>query len=184
MNTRTKLPSHTNEALRSFFGARPDGQDRPQDVFTPQFLIDAILRVWPEGIALDPCANRDAIVPANRYLYELGETTEWPDRTYLNPPYAFLKKWCQRLKGGSEHMMLAPVRANRLWMVRALSEATVQCWLKPFAFHGFHQSFPTPLTMAYYGDRIDAFREAFAEHGALVRIESVKGITDQGVLPL
>lgn len=173
MTTRKKMPNHTDEALRSFFGARPGGQDRPQDVFTPQFLIDAILKVWPEGIAMDPCANPDAIVPADRYLYEAGETADWPPRTYLNPPYAFLKKWCPRLKNGPEHMMLAPLRGNRSWMVRALSVASAQCWLKPFAFHGFTQSFPSPLVMAYYGERADAFREAFDGYGELVRVELI-----------
>jgi hypothetical protein len=171
MNTRTKMPRHSDEALRSFFGARPDGQDRPQDVLT-------------KGIALDPCANREAIVPADRYLYEAGEVADWPDRTFINPPYAFLEKWVKRLRRGHEHMLLAPVRANRAWMVRALSEATIQCWLKPFAFHGYTQSFPSPLAMVYYGQWTAAFREAFGEHGELVRVQSISPITAQEGLPL
>jgi hypothetical protein len=174
---------YSDRALRSFFGAREGGQDRPQSVFTPQLIVDAILQVWPEGIELDPCANQDAIIPAARYLYEFGEVAEWPDRTYLNPPYGYLKNWCRRMRRGHEHMMLAPVRPNRGWFVRAMCEASVCCFLRPFAFLGHIQSFPAPLAMLYYGDRIEAFTAAFGKHGELVEVKlrnSVNGLPGIG----
>jgi hypothetical protein len=160
----------TNKAMRSFFGAREGGQDRPQDVFTPQFMIDAILKVWPEGIALDPCSHPDSIVPALSELTENGELTPWPDFTYVNPPYKHLIKWCPRFKAFRELMLLCPVRANRAWYAQASRETTMQCWLKPFSFLGYDQSFPAPLAMHYYGLRVSQFSEAFSTLGEIVRV--------------
>ena len=99
--------ARSDKALRSFFGARVGGQDRPQDVNTPQFLIEAIHKVWPEGIELDPCTNIHSRVPARRRIFgrknpitkemhflstppmQLGKDgglgLDWPDYTYIKP---------------------------------------------------------------------------------------------------
>ena len=37
-------------------------QLREQTIYTPQSIIDVVLKVWPEGIALDPCSGPGSIV--------------------------------------------------------------------------------------------------------------------------
>jgi len=164
---------HTNKAMRSFFGARTDGQDRPQGVNTPRLIIDAILKIWPEGIELDPCANATSIVPARKKLYIPdipginGLTESWPDFTYANPPYKTIKEWLRMCETGREHIMLAPVRTNREWWCKSASRARIICWLRPFAFLGHDQPFPASLAMLYYGLRIDKFKGAFRHLGTI-----------------
>lgn len=163
---------NSDQALRSFFGARVGGQDRPQDVYTPQCVIDAILRVWPEGIALDPCSSRDAIVPAKERICAPitpgdpdGCLVNWPDFTYANPPFKELKIWMEKPKRGYEHMMLVPVRPLRNWWCDSANGSTRVCWLRPVRFCGHTSSFPAPLAMLYYGSRCDAFDNAFKPLG-------------------
>ena len=161
----------SDKALRSFFGARTGGQDRPQDINTPQFLIDAILRVWPNGIEFDPCSNDTSIVPARNRCFENGPVSglsiDWPDFTYVNPPYGTLKEWLAKAECMKEHMILCPVRTNRTWWCDAAGFTSCICWLKPFPFHGHKQAFPDPLAMLYYGVAMNSFIEAFRPHGIL-----------------
>jgi hypothetical protein len=42
--------------------------DRVQRVYTPQSVVDALLRLWPEGIVADPCSGPDSLVPAQLRL--------------------------------------------------------------------------------------------------------------------
>lgn len=76
---------------------------------TPQWLIDLILRFWPDGIDVDPCSNDCSLVPA-RVRYDCssperdGLTQSWrgdvgPERdarVYANPPYSVVKPWYER----------------------------------------------------------------------------------------
>jgi hypothetical protein len=161
-----------NKALRSFFGARAGGQDRPQDINTPQFLLDAIYQLWPEGIALDPCSNETSIVRAERKLSandafrgEGGLDVEWPNFTYANPPYKNLKHWMVKIDHRVECLMLCPVRTNRIWWCDAAAKTTSICWLRSFPFLGHKQTFPAPLAMLYYGFRQIQFLNIFREYG-------------------
>jgi hypothetical protein len=162
---------HTDAAIRSFCGARKDGQDRPQDINTPPLIVDAILRVWPEGIALDPCDNATSITHAKTSIKwpENGLAVDWPDYTYVNPPYKQLRPWMQKAVRYKEHMLLIPVRTNRRWWCVYERKATAICRLKPFAFLGHKQSFPSSLVMLYYGSRPRSFADAFAPLGEIGR---------------
>lgn len=183
------MRKYSDKALRSFFGAREGGQDRPQDINTPQPIIDAILQVWPEGIALDPCSNAWSSVPAKnkvfgRYNVFLddyitchdpsldlpgktpkghggGLTVFWPDYTYANPPYRKLLKWLERGVKYKEHMMLVPVRTLRVWWCNCAQRAGTIAELKPVVFEGYDCAYPTPLAMFYFGNRISLFVKAF-----------------------
>jgi hypothetical protein len=163
--------TRSDKALRSFFGARVGGQNRPQSINTPQFLIDAIIELWPEGINLDPCSNPESIVPAKIKLFEYGETSGlhaiWPTYTYANPPYENLKVWLRKLIPGAEHLMLCPVRTNRTWWCHSAGQSTRVCWLLPFAFIGHTSTFPAPLAMLYYGSRSSRFEEIFSRFGSV-----------------
>jgi len=157
----------SDKALRSFFGARVGGQNRPQDVNTPQHIVDAISWVWPEGIALDPCSNATSIVPAARriILPEDGLAVDWPDRTYANPPFGTLKEWLPKGAQFYEHLILAPVRTHRVWWCSAAVRTSRICWLRPFAFLGEKHAFPAPLAMFYFGIRTYEFERAFMPLG-------------------
>jgi len=184
------MRQYSDQAVRSFFGARPGGQERPQDINTPESIIDSILQVWPEGIALDPCSNVHSIVLAehrvigryNVFLDEwitchdpaldlpvntpMGEggglTVYWPNYTYVNPPYRDLKKWIDRGVRGAEHLLLIPVRTLRTWWCETARRTAAIGLLKPVIFDGYDQSYPTPLAVLYFGSRIDLFCRAFA----------------------
>ena len=70
------------KVLQNFVG----NQDRKQEIFTPPVLLEAIGKVWPEGIALDPCPHPEALVAAEGYA-EDGLKIRWVTRTYANPPF-------------------------------------------------------------------------------------------------
>jgi hypothetical protein len=181
---------YSDRALRSFFGGRIGGQDRPQEINTPQFLIDAILELWPNGIELDPCTNVWSSVPARNkiiakeidssiYLinspkYPISKNgglfIDWPDYTYANPPYRDLKPWLLKPVPTMEHLLLCPVRTNRTWFCEAVGTASLICWLKPFAFDGHIQTFPAPLALVYYGCRTQQFGEIFCRYGTIGRM--------------
>lgn len=165
---------YTDNALRSFFGARKNGEPRNQDINTPQFLIDAILELWPEGIACDPCANETSKVPSRLPIYPFmrpdGIGYDWPNFTYANPPYNKLKDWLTKPVPGREHLMLAPCRPNRRWYCEAIGTFPVTCWLKPFPFDGHTQAYPTPLGLSYWGTRIKEFNRIFSRYGVVGRM--------------
>lgn len=190
------MPGHANlavapKALRSLYGASDrlkantakahigSGSDRPQVVYTPQVVVDALATLWPEGIQLDPCSGPDSIVPARIQWFgeqvptgrfkRTGEpilkwtgpglSGEWPERTYINPPYCDLQDWLAVavdkgiLSAGGELAFLIPLRTSRRWFREYLGHTTRVCLLDPLVFEGYEQSFPAPLVLAYHGDR-------------------------------
>lgn len=76
---------------------------------TPQWLVDLLLRFWPDGIDCDPCSNDCSVVPAAvRYDGSAPERDglvqswrgavghERDARVYANPPYSVVKPWYER----------------------------------------------------------------------------------------
>lgn len=126
---------------------------RPAQIHTPQVILDALARIWPEGIALDPCGSPDGIVRADRIvlLPEDGLEVEWPARTFVNPPFGKLKPWLAKWAAADECVLLTPVRTHRKWFREALAEGKV-VWLNPIAFLGYVSTFPAPLALLYRGD--------------------------------
>lgn len=164
--------------------------DRPQEIYTPQEIITAILKVWP-CIALDPCTGPASLIPANNTCYvkpryvstasgkvktvfradesEIdGLLVRWPDYTYVNPPFALLKDWlCKARHEGedSEVMMLAPARGNRRWFRDVTATCSKICDLDPIKFVGFTSAFPQALVMLYWGENTSVFEYAFERLG-------------------
>ena len=179
-------------AMRSFFGARVGGQDRPQDINTPQAMADALLVLWPEGVELDPCSNVNSLIPAEHHVigkyntfienwvfisspkYSIGVgaglSIEWPDRTFCNPPFNNLNMWLSKGINNREHLFLVPVRTNRKWYRYHAKRATCLNLLNPIAFAGYEQMYPTPLALIYYGTRIKLFMEAFEQFGEFSKL--------------
>lgn len=149
--------------------------ERPQEIYTPQSIIDVCLEVWPEGIAMDPCSGPDSIVPATIKLDgsegKDGLKTDWAPFTYVNPPFKYLKQWLEkaenevvRLVENSQHpeiILLCPVRTHRVWYRRTLDGCRVTTvFLDPLKFHGYAQAFPAPLALHYWGSRKAEFLHA------------------------
>ena len=168
-------------AVRSLFGAKK----REQTVYTPQCIIDALLKLWPEGIALDPCSGPDSIVPATVAFMRVecgfaklaggvqspgrdGLSIPWPERTYFNPPYNDIKPWLDKFVESYEVVGLVPVRTHRKWWRYAAWHASEICYLDPLKFHGYEQTFPAPLCAMYNGGRSTSFRQAFAPLGGFL----------------
>lgn len=174
------------KSLRSLYGATDratvraltgTGGDRPQEILTPQPIVDALGRLWPEGIGLDPCAAPGSLVLAYEYYYvprrltadgkedytpqpgdRDGRALPWLDRTYANPIFRDLEEWLGKAqfeaRRGLEIAVLAPVRTHRKWYRAARRSATATVWLNAdVRFLGFAQSFPAPLSVLYWGTR-------------------------------
>lgn len=147
---------------------------REQEILTPAPIVAAIGQLWPEGIALDPCApvGGSLLEPARSYtggdgLDGLREP--WTDRTYCNPPYAELRSWLAKglneSRQGRAVLMLCPLRTLRPWF--QLDPWRRVCLLRPVKFAGYAQAFPAPLCLLYNGQRPDAFDRAFSPLGCV-----------------
>jgi hypothetical protein len=154
------------------------GATRTQEVLTPQPIVDFVLRLWPEGISMDPCASTDprCLVDAVVKVFKPGPNTmglggldaNWHDRTYVNPPYVDLQKWLAKacvsaLPPRSRVVMLAPVRSHRSWWRKAARFARVVVELDPVKFVGYDDAFPAPLCLMIWGSSPQEVHEALLE---------------------
>lgn len=132
----------SDRALHAFYGrgntvrALIGTGERPQEICTPPEIIEGLLRLWPEGIQLDPCSGPDSIVPARvRYCvpkrtrtvqkkrkgtlvtvaedyYEAqpgdtdGLTLPWAPFCYVNFPFADMSAWLQKAAGEPREQVL------------------------------------------------------------------------------
>lgn len=192
-------------ALQAFFGAGEAKRKaraaaligpgyRPQEIYTPACIRDALLQVWPH-IALDPCSGPNSIMEAHetfyvpptvivsktgrkRVVYVPGEgdtdglAQPWQHYTFVNPPYGNLKKWMDKISWeGSprgerrEVAALVPWRGHRAWFRDAIATCTSIVDLDPLAFVGFKNTFPAPLVMLYWGESKSLFELAFEALG-------------------
>lgn len=168
-----------HQALHSLYGrgntvrALTGTGARPQEILTPQPVVDALALLWPEGVALDPCGAPGSLVRAERVYYVPGEPDgkrtfyvakdgeldglqePWASRTYVNPPFEHLQAWLDKAaREPREQVILAPVRTHRKWFRRAMDRSDAVVWLDAsFKFAGYKQSFPAPLCILYRGDR-------------------------------
>lgn len=154
--------------------------EREQETYTPQCVVDLLLRLWPEGIALDPCSGPDSIVPARERWYGAlmetgrigkrgpimewvgpGLTYPWRNRTYINNPFSDLQDWMPYSAAQQvEQVMLAPVRPNRKWWRAYAASSVAIGWLDPLPFLGHAQAHPAPLALHYRGGDYARFAAA------------------------
>lgn len=85
------------------FDARDIVVDDRDTWCTPAEIVDALLRLWPDGPDLDPCTNERALVPCRR-RYTLADCIdvgdqEWrgDERVYCNPPFSNTAPWAARM---------------------------------------------------------------------------------------
>jgi hypothetical protein len=170
-------------ALQGFIGHR----DREQTIWTPEFILDAVDLVFPDGWGDpfpsegSPATRRAALRnPTPRDGFDAGS---WFDRNFVNPPYAELSQVlplaCElRAAYNIQSIQLVPVRTRREWWCRYVRGASV-AYLKPLVFldaktgkpyecvnkrtgKATVSQFPENLAAVYWGDRLDKFAAAFA----------------------
>lgn len=128
-------------------------RSRPQELLTPQPIIDWLLSQWGE-ISLDAASDVRGHVPAlHRYTgdYEDGLQCGWSDRTWCNPPFAETKRWLRHADTIAELedvriTMLVPVRTHRpWWRESAFVRSDAIVWLnakQQFGFYGHFEDVP------------------------------------------
>lgn len=171
------------KALRSFYAAsdRPNARDRPQEIFTPRYLLQPLLSVW-RSIALDPCAHRRSPVKAQRCIYGRrrrdssqrgwrwtgrGLLEPWRDRSFSNPPFENLRWWAAKAQQeGLQHRvaLLAPLRSQRAWLRPVMRSCGVLA-LNPVVFVGYTSGFPAALALLYWGPDVREVFDAYVLAG-------------------
>jgi hypothetical protein len=150
--------------LKSLYGAR----ERPQEIYTPEYLLAPLRKLWGT-IELDPCSGPDSIVGAREAWTEGGLDRRWRDRTYVNPPFKYLKEWLglALVEGtlGSRVALLAPARGHRKWFRAAAHVASTVVDLDPVKFVGYPSTFPAPLCLLYWGKDWEALERAYEDLG-------------------
>lgn len=164
--------------------------ERPQEIYTPQPIVAALLRMWPH-IELDPCHGPDSIVLARRHYYvpptliqtpagrtkrifrpgpgdSDGLSLAWDSFTYCNPPFALLREWMIKAaleaRQHPEIAVLVPVRPHRTWWRDIRSTASATAWLNPVTFVDYPSAFPAPLALLYWGRLLENFKSAIAHY--------------------
>lgn len=161
-----------------------------KDWSTPPEILASVRETFGSQIGLDPCSNEHSLVDA-RVEYRLPEhdglRDPWDERTiFVNPPYGSdpsrgtrIAHWFARIAdasaSGSEVIALVPVATNTgHWKEFVYPVASAICFLYAprlkFYINGRPDPKGAPMSCAviYYGDRVEAFANAFCTHGAVV----------------
>jgi len=151
-----------NATVRSMIGPNT----RPQVIFTPESILAPLRELWGRPIALDPCGSRDRAEPlAERTLYEAdnGLSHEWTDRTFINPPFRYLKDWLAhaRTRATGRRCVLSPARTHRVWWIDAARDADTVLWLRPVTFVGYSQQYPVPVALLFWGSGEEEVERCF-----------------------
>lgn len=141
--------------------------------YTPTDVVNRVVRLFGE-IDLDPCSNEsEPNVPARQHYTKTddGLTQEWPGRVYMNPPYGReILSWTRKLVGEiifgrtEEAIALVPARTDTDWFY--LFRDWPVCFIHGrLRFNNSEISAPFPSAACYFGNRLDDFRDAFADMG-------------------
>lgn len=166
---------------------------------TPHKYVVAIKRFWNGKIDLDPCSNEYSIVDAEvEYCLPnqdgLKESWDYPT-VYVNPPYGAdrergttIKDWLAKCAHthslyGSEIIALVPVATNTShWKKCVFGVADAVCFLYDtrlrFLENGYDTGKGAPMAccLIYWGNRIQEFKNSFAQYGAVVDIRDLKKV--------
>lgn len=170
-----------------------------KDWSTPLKYVNVVRKFFGGKIHLDPCSNHYSIVNAQvEYCLPkhdgLRESWNFPT-IYVNPPYGIdreyktsIKDWLRKCEGAnrqhqSEVIALVPVATNTgHWKKYVYGKAMAICFLYDtrlrFLIEGKDGGKGAPMSCAfiYWGNYFERFFQAFIRFGAVVNIESLKGI--------
>lgn len=166
-----------------------------KDWCTPPHILDATRTVFGGEIGLDPCSNEYSLVGArNEYCLpdKDGLSEQWDSPTiFVNPPYGsdpvrktrildWFKKIGEASERGSEIIALVPVATNtRHWKDYVYPIASAICFLYAprlkFYIRGEEDPKGAPMSCAtiYYGNKVETFKEAFGEMGAVIPLGGI-----------
>jgi hypothetical protein len=183
-----KYSSPTKSAKASDQSGRMDNPTRHDRHLTPQKIIDSVLKVFGNGIDLDPCAEEllegetTYNVPARQYYTKEinGISKPWWGHVYCNPPYSG-KEDGNKLFDWSKHLLeqletdpvhevlyLVPTYNGEDFWQMAAEACMSMCTIHPRLTFGGNSGSPRfGSTMFYFGARIDTFYDAFKEHGVI-----------------
>lgn len=164
-----------NDAMRGLATGNREGKPvgREQQIHTPDVILDVCEAVWG-NITLDPCASGEHSCRAQHEYFSDGLEATWMDCCFVNPPYKHLESWLEKScfewneSDVHEQILLFPVRPNRSWWCRYMSDDEIVAsvaWLKPLKFVGFKSAFPAPLCLVYTGKDVVTFEEAVRTKG-------------------
>lgn len=159
-------------ALKSLYGGKRKalagtvgGQAREQEVWTPDWIIDAARTALGGTIDLDPCAASKPeahFAKINITLPMDSLTMQWAvpiaRGAYVNPPYAELEAWMKKCAHeadkGLKIVMLIPFRPHRKWFWPLLRAAEIVFLNYKVVFKGHKSAFPAALVMVSWNCRI------------------------------
>lgn len=146
--------------------------DNPKESSTPKPIVDLVLELFQGRIDLDPCSNRQRIVPAQRHvsLSENGLDQDWRGRVYVFPPPTpqDLFPWVEHLfeeyrkSHVTEAVLLAPSWTDAAWFP-ILAEFP-RCFLRERVVFGAQQA-PFAMMAVYLGLSVERFIQVFSEIG-------------------
>lgn len=144
--------------------------------YTPTDIIERASRVML-GIGLDPCADPERRVPAQQHYTasDDGLAQTWPAvSVWMNPPYGreitpWVFAWMAHVHDGNEGMALLPARTDTDWFQPLFTANVAFCFIDGrLKFSGHKNSAPFPSVIAYSGDNLLGFYEAFHDLGGMV----------------
>lgn len=156
---------------------------------TPEKYVKAVLDVFGE-IDLDPCSNKNSIVPAHqKYILPKnnGLIDDWNyNRIYVNPPfgrgldgttiYNWLEKCYVNSQMGRNIIALIPVATNTKHWKEFVFKSNVICFLSDtrlrFRVNGNENNKGASMacSMIYYGKDKFKFKNVFNNHGFCIEI--------------
>jgi hypothetical protein len=159
---------------------------------TPPSLIEYILQFAGGAIALDPCSNPYATLPALLTFYKEHEGLEkdWATElkarglqglVYVNPPYdantldEVTFKCAEQACKGLEVLALVPCKLDQDWWQDTVFEtASALCFVKgriKFWKEGKPTSgAPMPCAFLYWGPRSKLFQKVFSHVGMVMKL--------------
>lgn len=163
------------------------GSSKTDDWGTPPEVLDPIYEHMG-GIALDPASNLRSIVRCTKALtiVEDGLAHFWHEEVkgldglvYVNPPYGnkvktWVKKAVAEANEGVEIVMLTAARVDTKWFHEIFDSADAICFwkgrLKFINLRTLERTDPAffPSALAYWGDNVDRFYEAFDDKGHIM----------------
>lgn len=133
--------------------------------FTPPDLLADIEAFLGAGY-LDPCPPA---LPGQQI--QSGLWMAWSGSVYVNPPYGrAINAWIRKAmtEPVDELLLLVPARTEMAWF-QPLYDHTF-CFIRGrLRFSGATENAPFPSALVYRGSRVDAFAQAFAHRGVIVR---------------
>ena len=171
-------------ALSSFIGA---AGEREQTVWTPEWVLDAVDKVFPDGWGDPFWSEGSPASTRSRLRHDLMPCRDAKnaeghfDRNFRNPPYSELKDFFPLSadlwkRYDIQGVDLVPVRTRREWWCRAAAGACV-AYLKPVTFLDaktgllMKGSMPENMAAIYWGERKALFTLAFAPHSHHIQQE-------------